>query len=442
MADIDALYKRAEEAFKKSNWDYARDLFLQILVFDPDHAATRKALKATLLKKFQAMGATSRIKMIAIRGQFEIQLKATKDPGKRLDLCQKFLNDDPTNSKVRTLLADTLVGMGKYNGAAAEAEEAFKDDKTNGHAAKTLVEAYRNLGKVKEAQNALDWAVRLIKEDRDLERLQRDLAAMSTMKAGFDNAESYRDVMKDKDAAAELEKRSHLIQSDDDFQKVLEGYNAEIQTNPQDPKFPKKVAELYAEKKKDFKTAQGWFKRAADLAPQDSTLRDKIDDCEIRLLEAKVEAARKAGDPSLEEVRKDLLKFKIKSFERRVLDRPTDMALRFELGRSYLSGGLVDKAISEFQQSVKDPKKKNDSHFYLGWGFQKKKMYDMAEKQYIAAEENVLSQDRRCEILYKRATCHAEAGRKDKAIELGNTIIEIDINFKDIADLVSKWQQP
>ncbi len=440
MADTDALYKRAEEAFKKGNWDYARDLFLQILVLDPDHAASRKALKATLLKKFQTMGATGKIKLMAIRGQFELQLKATKDAAKRIELCQRLLNDDPTNAKVRTIMAGILVEQGKYNGAAAEAEIAFGDDKTNGTAAKILVEAYRNLGKVKEAQNALDWAVRLIKDDRDLERLQRDLAAMSTMKAGFDQAGSFRDVMKDKGSAEELEKRSHLIQSDADFDRVLAGYEAEIAANPTDPKFPRKIAEIYVDKKKDYKTAQDWFRKASAVAPNDSLFRDKIDDCEIKLIEARLEAARKANDPKLKEIHIELLKFQIQTYERRVQEHPTDMGLRFNLGKSYFQGGMIDKAVAEFQQSVKDPKKKNDSHFYLGLGFQKKKMYDMAEKQYIAAEENILSQDLRCKILYQRAICHFEAGRKDKAIELGNTIVEIDINYKDIAELVSKWQ--
>jgi tetratricopeptide (TPR) repeat protein len=440
MADIDALYKRAEEAFKKNNFDYARDLFLQILVLDPDHALTRKSLRATLLKKFQTMGATSKIKMIAIKGQFELQIKATKDLAKRVDLCQRFLNDDPTNSKVRGLLAEALLQLGKNAGAAEEAKMAFGDDKTNGTAAKTMVEAFKNLGNVKEAQAALDWAVRLVPEDRDLERMQRDLAALSTMKAGFENAASYRDVIKDKDAAAELEKRSQLVQSDADILKLIEDLKKEAAANPADPRFLKKIADVYVDKKKDPLAAKEWYLKASSLAPQDSTLRDKVDDMELRVLDGKIASAKAANDASYNELRLEKVKLQIKSFERRVQERPTDMGLRFDLGVAYYTGGLVDKSVAEFQQAVRDPKKKNDSHFYLGLCFQKKKMFDMAEKQYIAAEENVLSQDKRCTILYNRAKCHFEAGRKDKAIELGNTIIEIDINFKDIAELVSKWQ--
>jgi len=40
-AEVDALYKRADEAFQKHNYDYARDLFHQILLFKPDHEKAR-----------------------------------------------------------------------------------------------------------------------------------------------------------------------------------------------------------------------------------------------------------------------------------------------------------------------------------------------------------------------------------------------------------------
>jgi tetratricopeptide (TPR) repeat protein len=153
----------------------------------------------------------------------------------------------------------------------------------------------------------------------------------------------------------------------------------------------------------------------------------------------KVDAAKKANDPQVKELLLGALKARIASFERRVQDRPTDMSLRYDLGLAYLSGSLNDKAIGEFQQSVRDPKRKSLSQFNLGIAFQRKKMYDMAEKQYISAEADVVSQDYRLQIMYYRAKLAAEAGKIPAAIELGNKIIEIDISYKDIAQLVEKW---
>jgi tetratricopeptide (TPR) repeat protein len=439
MADIDALIKRAEEAFAKHNYDYARDLFLQVLTLDPDHADARKKVKATVMTKFKEQGATSKFKLIALRGQFEIQLKATKDYGKRIDACQRYLIDDPTNSKVRTILAESLLSIGKSNGAAIEAEMAYADDTSNAGAAKIQVAAYKNIGKVKEAQVVLERVAALVPQDRDIERLHRELAAMETMKKGFEENKDYRSVMKNKTLAEELEKKQHLIQSDADFQGVVKSLEEELAANPTDAKIAKRLGDLYFEKKKDYKTAQEWYKKASQLAPQDSVLRDKVDDCAIRIYDVQIEAAQKASDPKLKEIQLARLKFYIQSFERRVADRPTDMGLRFDLGRAYYVGTLVDKAIGEFQQSVKDPKRKTESHFYLGRAFQKKKMFDMADKQYAFAEVDVLSQDRKLDILYNRMTCNAESGNKPKAIELGKQMMEVDISYKDVAELVEKW---
>jgi tetratricopeptide (TPR) repeat protein len=447
MADIDALYKRAEEAFQKRSYDYARDLFLQILVLDLDHANARKALKGTLIRKFQEAGATSKIRLIAMKGQFEIQLKTTKDALKKIELCQNYLKDDPTNSKVRGVLAESLYTLGHNNAAAAEAEMAFADDTANLSAAKVMVAAYKNTGKVKEAQTILERLQSQVKEDRDLEKLQRDLAAMQTMNAGFTDAgggkDGFRKVIKDSAKAEDLERDHRLIQSEAELVAAIEKLEAEMAENPTDARIPKRIGDLFFEKKKDYVGARDWYKKASQLAPQDSVLRDKVDDCQIRLHDLQVEGATKANDPKLNELKGVRLKFLIQSFERRVQDRPTDMGLRLELGKAYYKAGpsFTDKAIGEFQQSVKDPKKKADSHLYLGLSFQRKKMFDMADKQYALAEDGILSQDRRLDILYNRARCIKEAGKLPEAIEMGKKIMEIDISYKDISQLVEEWQK-
>jgi tetratricopeptide (TPR) repeat protein len=447
MADIDALYKRAEEAFQKRSYDYARDLFLQILVLDPDHANARKALKGTLIRKFQESGATSKIRLIAMKGQFEIQLKTTKDALKKIDLCQNYLKDDPTNSKVRGVLAEALYSLGHNNAAAAEAEMSFADDTSNLAAAKVMVAAYKNTGKVKEAQTILERLQSQVKEDRDLEKLQRDLAAMQTMNAGFTDAgggkDGFRKVIKDSAKAEDLERDHRLIQSEAELAAAFEKLEAEMAESPTDARIPKRIGDLFFDKKKDYLKARDWYKKASQLAPQDSVLRDKVDDCQIRMYDVQVEAATKANDPKLNELKGVRLKFMIQSFERRVQDRPTDMGLRLELGKAYYKAGpsFTDKAIGEFQQSVKDPKKKADSHLYLGLSFQRKKMFDMADKQYALAEDGILSQDRRLDILYNRARCIKEAGKLPEAIEMGKKIMEIDISYKDISQLVEEWQK-
>ena len=399
-------------------------------------------MRVSVLKKFQEQGAPGMIKLKLLRGQIEVQLRTTKDVNRKIEICQKYLNDEPGNAKIRTMLAEMLLQKGHSEGAATEAEMAMGDDSSSIPAAKILVAAYKNLGKVKEAQTVLERLASHVKEDRDLERLQRDLAAMQTMKAGFTDTSDYHSSLKNADQAAKLEIQHHLIQTEEQFQSVTQELEQQMGENPTDARIPKKLGDLFFEKKKDYATARDWYKKASQLAPQDSVLKDKVEDCSVRQFDLQIEEALKTSDPKINEIRAQRLKYLIQCYERRVLDRPTDMSLRFELGKCYYLAGpaFLDRAIGEFQQSVKDPKKKSESHLYLGQTFQAKKMFDLAEKQYEQAEVGVIDDKRKLYIAYNRARCNAEAGKLPKAIELAKTIMEVDIGYKDIAKLLEKWE--
>ncbi|MBI2900261.1 MAG: tetratricopeptide repeat protein [Planctomycetes bacterium] len=446
-SQVDQLYKRAEDAFGKRNYDYARDLFKQILTLDPDHVQTRKALRATILKKYQELGGPGKFTLMTKSAGASASIAMNKNkPDKLVEICQNYLIDDPNSSKVRGVLAGALMDLNRFAGASAEAEMALETDAHNIAAAKVLVGCYQKLGKIKEAQEILEKVSRHAPEDRDLERLQRDLAAQATMNKGFEDTKDkgFRAVIKDQAQAADLEKASHLIKSDADIQVQIEKLEAEMGENPTDPKIPKKIGDIYFEIKKDFKTARDWYHKASQLAPQDSVLRDKVDDCMLKTLDVQIESASRASDPKLGELRTNRLRFAIQTFERRVHDRPTDMGLRFELGKYFLQSGptYMDKAIAEFQQSVKDPKKKVDSHIFLGQAFQKKKMFDMADGQYQKAEEaggGILG-EKILYIWYYRACNLAESGQFPKALELGKKIMEEKIDYKDISARVDRWQ--
>lgn len=446
MTDTSALFKKGEEAFQKRNYDYARDLFLNIVEIEPDNEKARKSLYATCLQKNKETGGAGRIRLAIMHGKVSMELAASKNNvPKRIDIAQKYLCDDPMNSKVRTVLAEALKGQGHWSGCAAESELAVQADPKNIAAAKMLVESLVHLDRVTDAQKLLDKIIVFAQDDRDLMKLQRDLAAKMTMSKGFEDSSKeggFRSALKDADKSAELERAGHLIVTEADLAAVVEQLQAHMDAAPTDAKIPKKIGDLYFEKKKDYHEAREWYRRASKLAPQDSVLRDKVDDCSLRIFDEEIEAATKSADPKLGELKVSRVKFFVQSYLRRVADRPTDMGLRFELGKGFYVSGENDKAIQEFQQAVKDPKRKRESHIYLGMAFQKKRLFDMADTQYGKAEEEaggVLSQATLLSIWYNRALCNREAGKKAEAISLGKKIMEQDISYRDISALVEKW---
>jgi len=156
----------------------------------------------------------------------------------------KFLNDDPNNGKVRAIWSEALFTLGHYNGAAAESKMALQDDPGNITALKTVVQAYSRTNRVKEAQQVLDRAASLLKDDRDLEKLRRDLAAQQTMAAGFDAAsqDGFRSALKNADMADDLAKRSKLVQTDADFLALVQDIESQMTDAPTDPKYPGRSA--------------------------------------------------------------------------------------------------------------------------------------------------------------------------------------------------------
>lgn len=444
MSEVDQLLKRAEEAFSKRNYDYARDLYLNALLKEPNNEKARKELYTTCLKKNQETGGPGRLKQMADLAVIKTQLQTVKNnPVKRVELSLKYLCGDPTNSSVRTALASGLRDQSFWGAAAVEAEIAYSNDSKNFEAAKILVAARTNLGQVKEAQAILERLGSEASADRDIMKLSRDLAAKQSSSVFKDGANTdYHDVIKNKEVAAQLEKNTQLIKTEADFKAVIAHLEEQHSAEPTEPRIPQKIGQIWFDFKKDYETAKQWFTKASQLAPQDSMLRDKIEECNLRTVDAQLEAAEKAGAPNVAELRATRLRTLIATYERRVADRPTDMGLHFELGKAYFQAGknYLDKAVGEFQQSVKDPKKKIESHVYLGRSFQKKALFDLADGQYQKAEEaGVVGQNVLLTIWYYRAVCNAEAKKVEKAIDFGKKIMEVDISFKDISALVDRW---
>lgn len=441
MSDVSQVYQKAEQMFQKGQIDYAISLWMQCILQDPNHEPSHLAWRAAVLKRIQQKGAPSRIKLVTLNAKTQGALKVTKDARKKMEICLAHLNEDPGNAGVRATLAEALLEAGYYDGAISEARMALEGDGKSLPAWLTLGAAYKAKGMTAEAQEAYEKALQIKPEDREIQRELRNLAAMDSMRrTGLETAKDYRDVIKDKEKAAELERAQHLVKTEDEIVAELRKLYAEYKANPQDLRAARKLADFLFDRKKDYKNARVMYQKCIELAPQDSFFKDRADDCAIRHYETTLKALEARNDPRAGEIRAQKLKFEIASYERRVRDRPTDMALRFELGRLYFEmPELTDKAIAEFQQAVKDPKKKTDAHIYLGLCFQRKKLYDLADGQFRAAEEGFVPDEKRLSIWYYRAVCAAEAGNLDSALELGKKIMQEDISYRDMSQKVSEW---
>lgn len=446
MSAADDLVKKANAMFEKGQYDYCISLYRQSILLDLNHVEAHRNLAMSAQKRLQAAGGIGKLKAQMLQAKTSTVLAATKDLTKRIDACLGHLIDDPNNEKIRLDLATALAAAKAVDGAILEAGIAAEINPKSADALKALGVLLGKRGNhddIMRAQTCLEQASKLNPNDRELGKALRDLAARATMsKSGIDKAKDFRDVIKDKDKAADLERRGQMIKTDDQFTAEVDAVKKEMAENPKDARYPKKIGDLHFDIKKDYETAAQWYQKAVEVNPMDSMLKDKVEDCKTRQLEAQVARLHAAKDPKEKQARIELIKFELACCERRVKDRPTDPNAKFEYGKRLMKAGpnFVDKAAQQFQAAVKDPKLKIDAHVFLGMCFQQKQMYDLADQQYELAEKGgFVAPERQQAIWYQRAKCKYESGAVDGAIELGKRIMAEDIGYKDISELVSKW---
>jgi tetratricopeptide (TPR) repeat protein len=438
MSGTEKLFEKAKEAFSKRNYDYAIELFLNILKVDPNHVDARKALRNTELKKQSELGGGS--KLGGLFGAAKGATLSAKNPEKTLDKAEAILKNDPKNIKVRYTLAQCLIALGHHAGAAVELEGSLEVDPDHVESMKLLCEAYQHLGRIRDAQNIIQRATKKAPSDGDAARMLRAVMASQAIEdTQAESAKDYRDMIRDKDQAAKLEAAGRLVgdagEMADDEQALL----ANVQADPSDIKSLKKLGELY-NKSRQYKKAMEVYTKAYEVDTSDGALRMAAGDARVKLYDqyiAKYAKAVQGGDDSgkekLKKYRLDKLRFQIQEWEQRVREHPTDMNLRFQLGTFYLTGNKVDQAIEQFQATIKDPKRKVVSMQNLGSCFRKKGLYDLAAGQLNKAlDSGELASDEVNGVRYELGRTFEEGGQLEKALDEYKRVMEVDINFKDV----------
>jgi tetratricopeptide (TPR) repeat protein len=446
---LQKLYVRGKEAFTKRNYDYAIELFRQILTLAPNNTDARKALRICEMKKFEDIGYPSKLTTMALNAKTETQLRMQKVGDKIIDLCENHLAKDPRNVRLRIALAQALIDSKHIDGAMVELEMARELQPDNADLLGLLGRVYTRKEMIGEARACLNRAVQLKPDDRLLFKARQDLEAIATISRGYDKTNDFKEGLKNQKQSEQMEAEHHLHKTEEqlaDSAQELEQQIASATTEREKVKFLKKKGEML-EMADDLAGAQAAYQAALNIDKSDSVLRDKVENIQIKKMDAAIQAAQAkatAGDAAataqVKQLKSEKLKFEAIAWERRVKDRPTDTIAHFEYGKRLYATANVDKAIAEFQLTVKDPKLKIDSYLYLGMSFRYKKLHDLAAAQFQKAlETGELTQDRELSLRYEMAKT-LEPVSPQKALDEYKRIMEQDINYKDVMERVSTLQ--
>ncbi|PYL09450.1 MAG: hypothetical protein DME33_04215 [Verrucomicrobia bacterium] len=452
-----ALWLKAVAAIELRNFGYAISLLQDILKQEPEFLTGRQLLRRAEVTRSKSTKKSffniSTAPIAVMKAQREIK----KDPKRAIEMLEKVLEEEPYNRQANLVLKEAALAAGWPEIGVFALRTLLEGNPRDVKLLHELGRLYHQLGDSDQEVEVYNQITEIDPLDAEALRLCKDASARASMKrGGWTQAESYRDLIKDKEEAISLEQQSRVRLTGEALdQQIAETY-ARHQAEPVNVDLARRLGALN-EQKEDFPTAITWYQRAADLTKgADTGLLRKISDLKIKCLEREIAAheeflsTRDATD-SLYATKSDELKaakarraeILVADARERVARNPTDLQLRFELGEHLLNAGQFREAVPELQRARQNPHARLKAMNLLGCCYAELGMLDLATKQLEEASKEIPTMDTmKREIMYNLGLVYERLSEPEKSLACMKQIYEVDYGYRDVAQRVeSSYEQ-
>jgi tetratricopeptide (TPR) repeat protein len=452
---------KAVSAMELKNYPYAISLCQGLLLNTPDFLDGRKLARKAAIEKaktvkkgfFSGLGGGSSMALMKASA-----LKRKDDLKSLLPMLEEILAGDPYNVQANSLLQEAALSwdppMTELATFAFETllEGNPKDkDQLNRFASYCMDKGPD--GRPRDPARAVEIYNKILAIDpNDLTAMKgsKDAsAAQSVKKGGWEEAGSYRDLIKDKEEAVSLEQQSRVIKSEEMLDTQIEELSAAVQVDPQSIDKSRKIGELY-EQKGDLDNALEWYRYVLGLSGgADPTITRKITDLQLRQIDAAYKArqeylAAAPDDPDapryrqeMEELSKQRAEFVLNEARERVDRNPTDLLAHFDLASALMDAGLYQEAIGHLQRARSNPSVRLKAMSKLGQCYVSRNMNDLAAKTFADAIAEIPSMDAvKKDLLYNLGVVYESMEKKAEALDCFKQIYELDYGYRDVATKV------
>ena len=455
--DVSKLLDKAQVAGERGNYDYAIDLYLQLLEFEPDHVEARKLLRGAEVRRCQERGITSSTVSGWVTGfgslLSALVFQTLRKYEKAMSSCEAFLKNDPYNHTVLGLLAQAAEKCDMVDTAVL----VLEDMRTRGGAPTTraavrahvkvlrrVANLYVQTDQYPLAAQRLEEILRLLPKDRDAEGLVRDVAARRSMSEGkWDQAGQeggYRQVLKSEQDSRKQEASHRDIRTRDDVLQAIERVQGDIEKDPENTRYLLQLGDYY-KMLHEWDTARATYEKARQIDPSNFLIQQHLGD--LKLAEMDEEIAGLASDETKKEAlakaRAARQAFAVQDYERRVQARPQDLPTRYAYGEVLLALKRYKDASVQFQHASRDPKTRRGALYRLGICFMKQGLVDLAMEQFSKAVSDASLVDGEVKsILYALAQVLESQNRLSEALDAYKRIFEVDINFQNVSTKIEE----
>ncbi len=374
-----AFFDRAQTVHDSENYEYAMQMWLSGLRWDPESMSglngflnSAEVYTVSNPKK----GVSKETKNItSIKGPVGKYISALLDFGlKRMD----------TGNAIKVTAAAAAIGLKDPSKMLGEhaLKLALNDPKPKKDMFVKLLEAFALAGSYKLAAVAGENACRMDPGDADLQHQVRNMLAQSTMTSGgYDDVESggFRKNIRDADKQLKLEQEDSVAQTGSTKDAIVQRTQKEHEARPEDiPTLEKYAKALIARAKgPDELKALTLFNQAFK---QTGSFRYRKQAGEIQLMRArrtleKLQAAAhknpedQEAQDKLKKAMAQFNKLQIDELKLQVENYPTDLGLKYKLGKIMYERGEYNEAIEQFQLAQGDPKLRRDVLNLMGKSF-------------------------------------------------------------------------
>jgi tetratricopeptide (TPR) repeat protein len=381
-----------------------------------------------------------------------------------MELAEKTLESDPYNTQANHLLKDAAKAAEYPEIAAFALETIMEANQKDTKLMHELAEYYIAMGHADKAVDIYNRITTINPQDLVALKRSKDASAQASMnKGGWEKAQSYRDLIKDKDQAKSLEEKGRVIRDVDMIENQLAELTPQWEQDQENVDLTKRICKLWDERfevKQDDESLNGviWyydylnnFLKGSDpsVARKLADLHQKQTEREIKQYEDWIASDGAEEHPEFQQHRDHLEILKqrkaaslIDEAQRRVERNPTDLQLRFELGERLLAAGNFNDAVPELQKARQNPNTRLRAMSLLGRCFVLKGMADMAANQFVSAASEMTAMDSvKKETLYDLAMVYEKMGKKEDYLKCLKDIIEVDYSYRDAAQRVEQSYQ-
>jgi len=447
----DELKASAREFFRKGaevaytlNYEYAVELYLDGLSFWPDALEEgHKPLREVALRRQAAGGKKS-----GFTDSSRFRKLSGKDPREALLKAEYLLSKDPTNLDH---LADLVRAALDYECKATTFWMASLLFEFNRQRAKPsaqtyifLRDVYARLEVYVRALQACQQALLLRPQDSALQDSLRDLAAQTTMQQGkYDSEGDFRDSIRDKDVQKKLHDQDRLVRSQKGDDDLLADARRAYQAEPDQPGKINRLVDLLVQTEQEDQEdeAVALLEQAYERTKQfrhkqrAGAIRIKQLNRQTRMLRELLNQQPDDEDlaQQVQELTAQLQAAELDHYRACVHNYPTDLGLKYELGRRLMAAKRYDDAIPCFQEARNDPRHRIAAVNGMGQCFFHKEWYPDAIETFlqaleaVGAAEDAVSKDLR----YNLGRAYEAAGNTDEALKCFRKIAQIDFNYRD-----------